>query len=275
MKKVLVAFDNAHYSTGAMEFIASLNRLEPLSLTGIFLPQIEYSALWSKSAGAFAGLMFVPLAEEAEAAEAYAHIQQFESFCQDHHIRHTVNKDFFDFTLKDFKEETKFADLLVIGSELFYKGATPDILNDYLQDVLNQSACPVMLVPERFEFPQTNILAYDGSEASTYAIKQFAYLFPALCDRKTLVVYVDEDVDVNMPSEKKIKDLVCRHYDQCAYLTLHLNARKYLGTWISEQQGGILVSGSFGRSTLSRLFKPSFIQAMITEHQLPIFIAHR
>ncbi|MBO9562663.1 MAG: universal stress protein [Niastella sp.] len=275
MKKVLVAFDIAHFSPGAMEFIAGLNRLETLSLTGVFLPQVEYSALWSKSAGAFSGPLFVPLAEEEEAAQAHAHIHQFESFCQEHHIRYSVNKDFFDFTLNDFKEETKFADLLVIGSELFYKGANFSTLNDYLQDVLSQSACPVILVPERFEFPKTNILAYDGSEASIYAIKQFAYLFPGLCERKTLVVYVDEDADVSMPAEKKLKDLVCRHYDQCAYLTLHLDARKYLGTWISEQQGGILVSGAFGRSAVSRLFKPSFVQDLITEHQLPIFIAHR
>lgn len=275
MKKVLVAFDNAHYSPGAMEFIAGLNRIEPLSLTGLFLPQIEFSALWSKSAGAFTGPLFVPLAEEAEAAEVHTHIHQFERFCEEHRIRYTINKDFFDFTLHDLKEETKFADLLIIGSELFYKDAAADTLNDHLQDILNQSACPILLVPEQFEFPQTNILAYDGTESSIYAIKQFAYLFPALCDRKTLVIYVDEDATVNMPAEKKIKDLVCRHYDQCAYLTLHLDARKYLGAWISEQQGGILVSGAFGRSAVSRLFKPSFVHEVINEHQLPVFIAHR
>lgn len=274
MKKVIVAFDNGHFSPGAMEFVAGLNRLEPLSLTGLFLPHISHAALWSKKAGALAGSLFVPLAEEDEAAQTHAHIRQFEAFCQGNHIKYTVHKDFFDFALHDFKEETKFADLLVIGSELFYKGAEPAALNDYLKDVLSQAACPVVLVPERFEFPQTNILTYDGSEASVYAIKQFAYLFPGLCDRKTLVVYVDEDVDVNMPDEKKIRDLVCRHFDQSAYLTLHLDARKYLNTWLSEQQGGILVSGAFGRSSLSRLFNPSFIYGVITEHRLPVFIAH-
>lgn len=275
MKKIIVAFDSAHYSAGAMQFVAELHRLEPVSLTGIFLPQIEYAALWSKSAGAFAGSLFVPLAEEAEAEQVHANIQQFEKFCQEHHIRFSVNKDFFDFTLNDFREETKFADLLVIGSEVFYNDATADTINDHLQDILSHTACPVVLVPEQFEFPQTNILAYDGSEASTYAIKQFAYLFPALCDRKTLVIYVDEDVDVTMPAEKKIKDLVCRHFEQCAYLTLHLDARKYLATWVNEQRGGILVSGSFGRSSLSRLFKRSFVYEAITEHRLPVFIAHR
>lgn len=274
MKKIIVAFDNTHFSAGAMQFIAGLHQLAPVSLTGIFLPQINYSALWSASPGAMAGALFVPLAEEEEAAEALANIKQFETFCREHHIRYSVIKDFFDFTLNDFKEETKFADLLVIGSEAFYKAMGTDRINDYLQDTLGQASCPVVLVPEQFEFPQTNILTYDGSEASVYAIKQFIYLFPELCDRKTLVIYVDEDADVTMPAEKKIKDLVCRHIDQCAYLTLHMDARKYLASWISEQKGGILVSGAFGRSPLSRLFKRSFVFEAITDHQLPVFIAH-
>lgn len=274
MKKIIVAFDNTHFSAGAMQFILGLHQISPVSLTGIFLPQIDYSALWSKSPGAMAGALFVPLAEEGEAEEVFANIKQFEAFCREHHIRYSVIKDFFDFTLNDLKEETKFADLLVIGSEAFYKAMGTDGVNDYLQDTLSHASCPIVLVPEQFEFPQTNILTYDGSEASVYAIKQFTYLFPELCDRKTLVIYVDEDADVTMPAEKKIKDLVCRHFDQCAYLTLHMDARKYLASWISEQKGGILVSGAFGRSSLSRLFKRSFIFEAITEHQLPVFIAH-
>jgi len=274
MKKIIVAFDNTHFSAGAMQFILGLHQISPVSLTGIFLPQIDYSALWSKSPGAMAGALFVPLAEEGEAEEVFANIKQFEAFCREHHIRYSVIKDFFDFTLNDLKEETKFADLLVIGSEAFYKAMGTDGVNDYLQDTLSHASCPIVLVPEQFEFPQTNILTYDGSEASVYAIKQFTYLFPELCDRKTLVIYVDEDADVTMPAEKKIKDLVCRHFDQCAYLTLHMDARKYLASWISEQKGGILVSGAFGRSSLSRLFKRSFIYEAITEHQLPVFIAH-
>lgn len=275
MKKVLVAFDNTHYSAGAMQFILGMHQLAPVSLTGIFLPQIDYSALWSTSAGALSGPMFVPLAEEADAEQIHANITRFEQFCKENHIRYSVNKDFFDFTLNDFREETKFADLLVIGSEEFYKGMGTDAINAHLQDTLSHSACPVVLIPERFEFPQTNILTYDSSEASIYAIKQFAYLFPELCDRKTLVIYVDEDTDVTMPAEKKIKDLICRHFDQCAYLTLHMEARKYLAAWISEQKGGILVSGAFGRSSLSQLFKRSFVYKAITEHQLPVFIAHK
>jgi len=275
MKKIIVAFDNMHYSAGAMQFVLDLHQLQPVMLTGIFLPAIDYSALWSRSAGAMAGPMFIPLAEEGEAEEIHAHIARFEQFCQEHHIRYAVHKDFFDFTLNDFQQETRFADLLVIGSEAFYKDMGTETINVYLQDTLKHAECPVLLVPELFEFPQTNILTYDGSDASVYAIKQFAYLFPELCDRKTLIIYLNEDPEAVMPGEKKIKDFVCRHFNQCGYLTLHLDARKYLTTWVSEQKGGLLVSGSFSRSGISNLFKRSFVYEAIVEHQLPVFIAHK
>lgn len=274
MKKIIVAFDNAHYSQGAMQFISLMQEMEPVSVTGVFLPEIEYAALWSKTAGALSGPLFVPLVEESVAAETYAHIHQFEQFCQEHHIRYSIKKDFFDFTLNDLREDTKFADLLVIGSEVFYKEAGTDKMNVYLQETLSHAACPVMLVPEEFNTPQTNILTYDGSEDSIFAIKQFASLFPYFNDMKTLVIYVKKEADAVMPAEKKIKDLVSRHFEQCSFLTLQKDAKKNLTNWLSLQQGGIVTGGSFGRSSLSQLFKRSFIAETITDHQLPVFIAH-
>ena len=61
---------------------------------------------------------------------------------------------------------------------MFYENIGIHSSYDYLKDVLHDVACPVLLVPEKFDFPESVILAYDGSEESVYAIKQFAYLFP-------------------------------------------------------------------------------------------------
>ena len=55
MKKVLVAFDGHHFSEGALEFARKLNEKNPLVLVGVFLPQVDYSALWSHSGGGKAG----------------------------------------------------------------------------------------------------------------------------------------------------------------------------------------------------------------------------
>ncbi|WP_276482239.1 hypothetical protein [Paraflavitalea pollutisoli] len=275
MKKIIVAFDNMHYSEGVMNAILHLHQMAPVSLTGIFLPQMEYSALWSTEAGAMAGSLFVPLGSEIQAETVRETISHFEDFCRKYHIRYTVRQDFFDFTMAELLNETRFADLLVLGSEAFYAGKGTEFINEFLQDVLHKSECPLLLVPEKYNYPQSNIIAYDGSEAAVFAIKQFIYLFPELTDRKTLIVYLNEDETATIPQEKKLKSLLSPHIDECAYLSLHIDARKYLTTWLNEQQGGLLICGAFGRSLTSQLFKRSFIADAITDHHLPVFIAHK
>ena len=39
MKKILIAFDGTHFSDGAFEFARRVNELQPILLTGVFLPQ--------------------------------------------------------------------------------------------------------------------------------------------------------------------------------------------------------------------------------------------
>lgn len=51
MRKILLAFDGSHFSEGAIEFANQLNKRNPVLLVGIFLPLIDYSALWSYSGG--------------------------------------------------------------------------------------------------------------------------------------------------------------------------------------------------------------------------------
>lgn len=275
MKKIIVAFDNMHYSEGTMQFIITLHKLSPLSITAIFLPQLEYSALWSTEAGAYSGSKFVPLTDEMQAETVWETVHLFEACCRQNDIPYHVQTDFFDFTLKGLQHETRFADLLVIGNETFYGVQNSQYINDFLHDILHKSECPLMLIPEKSTFPTGNIIAYDGSEAATFAIKQFTYLFPELCDRKTLVIYLNGDQNAILPQEKKLKDLMNRHFTNYSCLALHFDAKKMLNTWLSEHQGCLMISGALGRSFTSQLFRRSFMYDVITDHKIPVFIAHK
>ena len=64
------------------------------------------------------------------------------------------------------------------AADLFIKNLSAEESDEYLKDALHASECPVLVVPEKFDFPESNILAFDGSESSVYAIKQFVYMFP-------------------------------------------------------------------------------------------------
>lgn len=274
MKKILLAFDGSNFSKGAFEFARRLNEVEPLLVTGVFMPQVDYANLWSYAA-ASAGAGYVPLVEEESASTIQDNILHFEELCQENGIAYRVHKDFYSFALPELKTESRFADVIILSGELFYKGVIESNQFDYLRDALHAAESPVLIVPESYQFPENNILAYDGSAESVYAIKQFAYIFPELAKNPTLLVNAGNGEEKDFPSKQHVVELVTQHYKDLTFYKLELEPKKYFSTWMNERRGSILVSGSFSRSVFSQMFRKSFVRDIIKEHKIPVFIAHK
>jgi hypothetical protein len=275
MKKVLLAFDGSNFSEGAFEFVRRLNNIQPLLVTGVFVPQVAHSNVSTYSpAAAFSGA-YVPMIDDEDNEIMEINIMKFESLCRENNISYRVHKDFVDFALPELKKESRFADVLIISGELFYRRFIELDHYDYLRDLLHVSECPVLVLPELFQFPDSNILAYDGSEESVYAIRQFAYLFPELSGNNTLLVYAQDKSKSGIPSKDYIVELATQHYKNLTFYKLNVNPRKYFSTWIRNEKGSVLVSGSFGRSAFSQIFRKSFVADIIKDHKIPVFIAHK
>ena len=276
MKKVIIPFDGAHFSVGAMEFAIRLNESEPILLSGVFLPQMDYANLWAFSGGAMAGPMFVPFVDDTDDELIDKNIERFRSICESNDIDYRIHKSILDSPIPELRNESRFADLLIIGSEAFYENLGTDEPNAYFKDTLRQAECPVVIVPESFTFPESVMLSYDGSASSVYAIKQFAYLFPQLSSNSTLLVTAGGDgTDQVLPEESNIQELVARHFSDLTFMRIQLDPGKYFSTWLMYRKSTILVSGSFGRSAFSDFFKKSFISDVISTHRIPVFLAHK
>lgn len=274
MKKIIVAFDGTNFSEGAFEFARKLNELSPVLLTGVFLKQAAVSGAWSY-AGGVNGL-YIPVMEGDESELVEKNIKRFAKLCRSNGIDYRVHEDFYDFSLPEIKKESKYADLIIIGSEKFYENRGKESPNVYLKETLHDVECPVILVPEAYDFPTSIILAFDGSEESVFAIKQFAYLFPELTSLPSVLVYADDSEEQqDFPDKIQMEELVARHFSHLTLHKLELADNKFFSTWVSEKKSSMLVSGSYGRSGLSRMFKKSFIREVIADHPLPIFIAHK
>jgi nucleotide-binding universal stress UspA family protein len=273
MKKIILAFDSTNFSEGAFEFARQLNLLHPILLSGIFLPQAAISNLWSYAD--VGGGPLVPLVEPADATIIKKNIAHFEQLCQQNNIEYRVHKDYFDMVLPQLKKESRYADLLILGSEVFYETIGAHLPNQYLEDAIHDVRCAVLLVPEKYEFPQSIILAYDGSEESVFAIKQFAYLFPELSQKEAVLVYASEKKEEDFPDKVQIEELVASHFSNLTLTKLAINPAKHFCTWVSDKKSALLVSGSYGRSGLSQLFKKSFVKEVIAAHRVPVFIAHK
>lgn len=273
MNKIIIAFDGDNFSEGAFEFARRINDLQPILLTGVFVPQAELAGLWGY-AGGVAGLA-VPLVERYDPDQNRESISKFEKRCLANGIDFRIHKDYRDFALNELKQETAYADLLILGSEMFYKGLGINSPNDYLEGALQNIKCPVIVVPETFDFPNGIILAYDGSENSVFAIKQFAYLLPELISKPALLVYASSDDQQDFPEKVLIEELAARHYSDLTLYKMDVNPGNYLNAWIVGKGSVMLVCGAYGRSGLSQLFKKSFVREIIASHSLPVFIDHR
>ena len=105
-------------------------------------------------------------------------------------------------------------------------------------------------MPEKYDFPKSIILAYDGSESSVFAIIQFAYLFPELATLNAILVYASERED-SLPRFDYIKELAAQHFSSLSFLKLDVDPKHYFNTWLVESGPALLVSGAYGRSLAS------------------------
>lgn len=271
MRKIIVGFDGQHFSHGAMKMAEWLNKKTPVQVYGIFISPVDYRDLLGYSGlGMGAPVMTVPFEGDDRMAEA--NIRTFVQYCEQHNLQYAVHKDTDMFAIEELILETRFADLLILSSELFYENIDKDQPNEYLKRVLHETECPVMLVPEQFSEPRSVLLSYDGKESSVFAIKQFAYLFPECCHMVSMLFHSN---GIGIPQAVRMKELLDRHFPGTNMEQLNEEDSAALHEWMLEKKNTILVSGGFGRNELSSMFRKSYITDIIQAHRIPVFIAHR
>lgn len=275
MKKIVLAVDGTNLSKGAMDFAKYLNEKNSISLTGVFIPKKDYAKLWNYAGEGIGATYFIPLIEDVDAEEVKATIAKFEKACQNNDIEYKLHKDYDDSSIATLIKESRFADLMLIGSETFYKDYGVNKISAYLDETLKEIECPAIVIPEHYTFPKCNIIAYDGSKSCMYAIKQFAYLFPELTNNKTILVYSKEDEKHEIPDQILVEEFAVKHFKDLTIFKNNATPSAYFNSLFLERKNALLISGAFGRSGLGSIFHKSFISDLIVEHTIPVFIAHK
>ncbi len=274
MKKVLLAFDGEHFSEGVFEFVRQMHLHQPVFAIGMFLPSVDYGELLYSFGGVISGPLYISEAVPADEAVLDKNIAHFKKLCEESGIGYKIHRDFNRHVVTQVKEETRFADMLVVSGESFYENLGVETQDEYIANVLHKTECPVVLVPEKYVQPESVILAYDGSEQSVYAMKQFTYLLPEFNSVKALLASFG-DSGKEIPDRQNIEELLLRHFEHLTILKVRLAAKKDIEQWIVGNGNTMLVAGAYGRSLFSETFRNSFITAGIKDHKVPIFVAHR
>lgn len=90
----------------------------------------------------------------------------------------TVMRQELNMNIGDLVQETRFADLLVLGQRTWKKiskalSMTPDAM-------LPEWECPLLILPDTTEGFEQVILTYNGSPDAMHGLKQFLYMLPEL-----------------------------------------------------------------------------------------------
>jgi len=274
MKKVIMSLDGQHFPKGAFEFVKSINAQREILLAGVFLSPVDYSKLLAYTS--LEGITIMPewLVKNDDNVLVNKNISLFKETCIAEGIEFRIHKDTDLMAISSLIEETRFADVLIISSDLFYANVSKQQPNFYLEEVLKRAECPVMLIPEKYDEPEQVVLAYDGNESSVFAIKQFAYLFPELAKKETILLSIIQQED-EIPEYSLVTELLSRHYPNLKLQSLHLKHKKDFAEWLSNKPNSVIVMGAFARSALSQLFKKSFANDVIHDVKMPIFISHK
>lgn len=276
MKKIIMALDGEHFPKGAFEFAKDINNKNEILLAGVFLSPVDYSRIMAYSnAGEAAAVMPEWLMKGEDDAIINKNIKDFETACNADGLHYRIHKDNDFMAIASLVEETRYADILLISSDLFYKNVEPGQPNYYLEEVLKRSECPVILVPENYKTPDGVILTYDGGESATFAIKQFAYLFPELVQKNAKLIFVSEDAGEELPSYIMMTELLGAHYPELEIQNLPIAHRQLFTEWLSEQPNSYVVMGAFSRSAFSTLLRKSFAKEIIQKVKMPLFISHK
>jgi hypothetical protein len=273
MKKLLLPVEGGHYPQELLDFVGALQAVAPLLLTAAFVQESDYVSM--------AVLREAPASaphscyQDEDRMIRYNRIR-LERFCEDNGIKLTVHEDREDLAIPCLRRESRYADLMLLNSAHFFEDLDKEQPNAWMKEMLHRSECPVLLIPYKAALPGELILAYDGSAASVFAIRQFACLFPEFCRVQATLVYVNDDLDLDakIPEDEAIRELCGLHFKKFRVLQLRMRPVQFYHTWIGMMSNPWLVTGSFGRSALSEAFSKSFSTELIRERRVPVFIAH-
>lgn len=277
MKKILAVFDGVNYAEQTAKFGMELAKQTDSLLVGVFLHDLSYSRFvysyaWDIPTQYYYGFQEL---EKQDNQKIEENIKLFKSQCEETGVRHKTHLDS-GVPLQELLKESAFTDLLLIDNKTSFMRIGDRSPSLFLKDLLSESKCPVLIIPDTDVAINWAVIAYDGSDSSVFAMKMFSYLFPNWNEMETAIVTVNHSSSNELPQNRDVRDLAHQHFKKLTFHVLNGDPEEELKKFlIRDNIHPIVIMGAYGRSTLSRMFHSSLSSKIMTEVKVPLFIAHQ
>ena len=279
MKKIIAAFDRLKYSLTTQDHAIKLASQNDAILVGVFLYDLNYHSyklydLISEKAGGLDTMLQIKL-NKKDASVRTAAINNFESACTKAGIQYFVHKDH-RAAIRELINESIYADLLIIDKAETFSPSKEELPTTFSNSLLAHVQCPVFVVPSSYRKIDELVLLYDGEPSSVFAIKMLGYVLPAFQESHTEIITVYKSKQqLQLPDSKLVKEFISQHFPNTRFQQLYGDPETEILSFLKKKKSNTLVVlGAYRRSTVSRWFKPSMADKLISKLNLPLFIAH-
>jgi nucleotide-binding universal stress UspA family protein len=277
MKKISAAFDGLKFSHSTLTYAIQLAQVSKSMLSGIFLESFLYHGYKLYDLVGTHGISEVKMKHlsEKDAETRLKSAGIFEQACKDAHISYSIHRDE-SIALQELFKESIYSDLLLISADETLKQASEKRPTHFVRELLSQSQCPVLIVPDEYKKIEKIVLLYDGKPSSVYAIKMFNYMMPWLQNKETEVLSVTDPTDmIELPDQNLVEEFIKCHYPAATYTLLKGDPEVEIISYLKyNTKNSLIVSGAYQRTQVSRWFKTSMADRLMSEINIPLFIAH-
>lgn len=266
MRKILLVLNDHDVKTSGIDFASYIANFTRSSVMGVFLEKNykkEYAETLVVNEGSHEYEPELP-------GMVKANIHLFENRCINNCASYSIRR-LKGNPLSNIIRESLFADVIITdGNESFNEpDGWPSV---FVKDLLENAKCPVMIAPFSFDEINEIVFAYDGTDSSVFAMKQFTYLFPEFSDKKITLLQVLKKSDEDITEKEKVKEFLMMYYQVVHYTTLTGEAEMELFKTFLTQKNKLMVMGAYGRR---RLMGHSTADILLKTSDIAMFIAHR
>nr|WP_295865009.1 universal stress protein [uncultured Chitinophaga sp.] len=278
MIKIAAILDGLKYSENVQQYALMVAQQQRAHVTGVLPEDFTYNSfsmyqvLTSGADPATIGRL-----EAADEASRKAAAVTFEVACQKAGVPYSVHRHR-NLALPEALEASIYADLLVVDRKETFTYEPSKAPTRFIRDLLTDVQCPVLLTPAEKSplMPDWSnvVLLYDGEPSSVYAIKMYSYLLLSQFPVTVTVLSVNPEGN-HLQNKQLIRDFIHSHFPEAAYHVVDGNPETEIIRYLKNMpKDTLVVLGAYRRGTVSRWFRESMADVLMSAVDLPLFIAH-
>jgi nucleotide-binding universal stress UspA family protein len=275
IKSILIATDGSANSMVATQYGCSLAKLFQAGVCGLNV--VDIRALEGPLMSDISGSMgfepyqnYLPKFEQILQERADGILDDFKAQCAEQGITAEV-KRLSGIVPNVIAEEAKRVDLVVIAQHGEHAQWSSGLLGSTAESLIRKSPRPVLIAPQQYRDIRKVLIAYDGSNEATRALKTACETFANL-SCALHVVYVTDDDSRADDLAAEVRDYVSHYHIDLALIRLTGNAPKEILQHAIRYDFDLIVMGAFGHGRLHDLILGGTTTYMVRETTIPVML---